>query len=735
MEYMISDLALILVVAGISTVIFKRLKQPVVLGYILAGFLVSPHFGYFPTIINESNIDFWAELGIIFLLFSLGLEFSFKKLINVGGSAAVTVIVIVSGMMTCGYIAGKAMGFSSISSLFLGAMLSMSSTTIILKALNDLNMSHRRFAPQVLAVLIVEDVFAVIMMVVLSSIAVNNTVSGEELLKSVGKLAFFLVMWFLVGIYVIPSFLSKQRKYLTDELMLVLSVGLCFMMVIFSSYSGFSSALGAFVMGSILAGTSASERIEKLITPVKDLFGAIFFVSVGMMVDPHILTTYAIPILLLSGVVIVGMILFGTAGMLLSGQPLRIAIESGFSLTQIGEFSFIIATLGMSLGVIDSNLYPIIVSVSVITTFFTPYFIKLSDPVDRWLEKHLPRGLMRLLSNYSESTTKNESEFTALWKKILKRSLTRILIYSVVLVAVLVLSKYAIFPLAEDLGGEVWGELIAVGITLLLMAPFLLALCYPSAKKWEKEKLQTTVKSNVPFFAIRFVRVIIAFGFLVFFLLSVYSHAIVVTLLIAIATLAAILVSKSVRRHINKIENKFIDNLNERELRRSGRNNNLVSDMHLAYIDVTQSSPIAGQRLADSAIGKRFGVNVVDIQRGELQIPIPTGDTRIFPGDTLGVVGTDEQIQHMLQYVEKQSSDITTSDDVEIDFTSIELSPTSAVAFKKVGEVDFRGKYSVMVVSVQHPDGTFEKPHADTLLQPGDNVWVVGDKKKIKQLI
>lgn len=732
---MISDLALILVVAGISTVIFKRLKQPVVLGYILAGFLVSPHFGYFPTIINESNIDFWAELGIIFLLFSLGLEFSFKKLINVGGSAAVTVIVIVSGMMTCGYIAGEAMGFSSISSLFLGAMLSMSSTTIILKALNDLNMSHRRFAPQVLAVLIVEDVFAVIMMVVLSSIAVNNTVSGEELLKSVGKLAFFLVMWFLVGIYVIPSFLSKQRKYLTDELMLVLSVGLCFMMVIFSSYSGFSSALGAFVMGSILAGTSASERIEKLITPVKDLFGAIFFVSVGMMVDPHILTTYAIPILLLSGVVIVGMILFGTAGMLLSGQPLRIAIESGFSLTQIGEFSFIIATLGMSLGVIDSNLYPIIVSVSVITTFFTPYFIKLSDPVDRWLEKHLPRGLMRLLSNYSESTTKNESEFTALWKKILKRSLTRILIYSVVLVAVLVLSKYAIFPLAEDLGGEVWGELIAVGITLLLMAPFLLALCYPSAKKWEKEKLQTTVKSNVPFFAIRFVRVIIAFGFLVFFLLSVYSHAIVVTLLIAIATLAAILVSKSVRRHINKIENKFIDNLNERELRRSGRNNNLVSDMHLAYIDVTQSSPIAGQRLADSAIGKRFGVNVVDIQRGELQIPIPTGDTRIFPGDTLGVVGTDEQIQRMLQYVEKQSSDITTSDDVEIDFTSIELSPTSAVAFKKVGEVDFRGKYSVMVVSVQHPDGTFEKPHADTLLQPGDNVWVVGDKKKIKQLI
>ena len=305
---LISDLALILVVAGLATVIFKRLKQPVVLGYIVAGFLVGPHCGFFPTVVNEANIDFWAELGIIFLLFSLGLEFSFKKLLNVGGSAAITALVIISGMMTTGFFAGKIMGFSFISSLFLGGMLSMSSTTIILKALTDLNLMHRRFTSQVLAVLIVEDLFAVVMMVLLSSIAINNSFSGDALIGSIAKLSFFLILWFLVGVYAIPSFLQKQHKYLSNELLLVIAVGLCFLMVICSTYSGFSSALGAFIMGSILAGTSEAERIEKLISPVKDLFGAVFFISVGMMVNPTIISEYAGPIAGLSLTVIIGMI-------------------------------------------------------------------------------------------------------------------------------------------------------------------------------------------------------------------------------------------------------------------------------------------------------------------------------------------------------------------------------------------------------------------------------------------
>lgn len=733
---LISDLGLILVVAAVTTVLFKRLSQPVVLGYILAGFLVGPHFGYFPTVVDETNIDFWAELGIIFLLFSLGLTFSFKKLANTGGSAVTTALVIVIGMMATGFCAGRIMGFSSVSSLFLGGMLSMSSTTIIMKAFDDLNMRHRKFTSQVLAVLIVEDLFAVVLLVVLSSIAVNNSVSGSELLWSICKLLFFLIFWFLVGVYAIPSFLSRQRKYLTDELLLVFSIGLCFMMVIFSEYSGFSSALGAFVMGSILAGTSAAERISKVVSPVKDLFGAIFFVSVGMMVDPHIIADYTSPILILSLVVIVGMIVFGTFGMLLTGQSLRIAIESGFSLTQIGEFSFIIATLGTSLGVLDAELYPIIVSVSVITTFFTPYFIKFSDPFSKWIEQHIPTRLLELLNRYNSSISRNESEVAMLWKKVLGRSLWRIMLYSVLLTAIILISKQVLFPLLTDSMGNTWGKTIATTVTLIIMSPFLLALCYPGTKRWEREKLQSSVRSNAPFIAMRSVRIMIAFGFLLFFLITSYSHTLALTVSIALFLFIAIYFSKSVRKHMRHIESVFIDNLNERELRRSGKNNNLVSDMHLAYINIGSNCPFVGERIADTGFGKKFGINIVSIQRGETNIPIPTGKMRIFPDDTLGIIGTDEQIQQLITVVEQSAeSKMPQGQEIDMDFTSITVSEHSPMAGKSIADLRLRENYTAMIVAIEKKDNTFEKPTAGSVIEIGDNVWLVGDKKKLKMLI
>lgn len=402
-ESLISDLAFILLLGAVVTVVFKWIRQPVVLGYIVAGFLASPHFTYLPSVANEANIDFWAQIGIVVLLFTLGLEFSFKKLVTAGGSAVVTALIIVCGMMGVGYCIGYAMGFSTINCLFLGGMLSMSSTTIIIKAFNDLGIRQKKFASLVLAVLIVEDLFAVVMMVILSSIAVNNAVEGEALLMSVAKLVFFLVMWFLVGVFVLPSALGRMRRFLNSETLLVVSMGLCLGMAVFSVYCGFSLALGAFVMGSILAGTSYAERIESVVTPVKDLFGAVFFISVGMMVDPQVIALYWKPILLLSAAVIVGMIIFGSFGMLVTGQSLRVAIESGFSLTQIGEFAFIIATLGMSLGVLEPTLYPIVVAVSVLTTFTTPMFIKMADPVYGFVEKHLPSRLSFLIDRYQKA--------------------------------------------------------------------------------------------------------------------------------------------------------------------------------------------------------------------------------------------------------------------------------------------------------------------------------------------
>ena len=405
MESLISDLAFILLLGAVVTLVFKWIKQPVVLGYIVAGFLASPNFKPLPSVTTMENIEFWAQIGIIVLLFSLGLEFSFKKLVNTGGSAVVTALIIVAGMMGTGFLIGHLLGFTTINSLFLGGMLSMSSTTIIIKAFTDLNLRHKRFASLVFAVLIVEDLFAVVMMVLLSSIALNNSVEGGEMLMSVSKLAFFLIIWFLVGVFVIPSALNRFRRFLNNETLLVVSMGLCLGMAVFSVFCGFSMALGAFVMVPYSAGTSYAERIENVTMPVKDLFGSVFFISVGMMVQPDIILQYWWPILLLSVVVIVGMIIFGTFGMLVTGQPLKIAIQSGFSLTQIGEFAFIIATLGMSLGVLNPEIYPIVVAVSVITTFTTPYFIRLADPAYARVEKRLPERLRFLIDRYTTRST------------------------------------------------------------------------------------------------------------------------------------------------------------------------------------------------------------------------------------------------------------------------------------------------------------------------------------------
>jgi len=437
---LIHDLALILITAGVVTILFKWLKQPVVLGYIVAGFLAGPSFVFIPSVIDATNISIWAEIGVIFLLFALGLEFSFKKLMSVGGPASIATVITMGAMMAIGYLVGTLLGWSATDSLFLGSMISMSSTTIIIKTLTDMGMQKQKFANIVFAMLIVEDLVAIVMMVLLSTFAVSQQFKGLELVQNIVVLAFFLLIWFIVGIYLIPTLLKRFQRYLNNETLLVVVIGLCLGMVLFASSAGFSSALGAFVMGSILAETVEMKRIEHLVEPLKNLFGAVFFVSVGMMIDPAIIVAHAGTILLISGVVVCGMIFFSTLGVSVSGQSLRVAIQSGFCLSQIGEFSFIIATMGVNLGVIDKFLYPVIVAVSTLTTFGTPYFIKASTPVYRMLEKRIPAGWDRLLKGYSsegyETTLNRQSD----WNRLLKNVLRIVVIYSVVCLAILFLS-------------------------------------------------------------------------------------------------------------------------------------------------------------------------------------------------------------------------------------------------------------------------------------------------------
>lgn len=731
-ESLITDLALILILGAVVTVLFKWMKQPVVLGYIVAGFLASPHFEYIPSVTTEENIEFWAQIGIIILLFSLGLEFSFKKLLNVGGSAVVTALIIVMGMMAGGFAIGHFLGFSNINSLFLGGMLSMSSTTIIIKAFTDMNLRQKKFASMVFAVLIVEDLFAVLMMVILSSIAVNNSVEGGEMLYSVGKLVFFLVMWFLVGVFVLPSLFNATRRFLNSETLLVVSMGLCLGMAVFSVYCGFSLALGAFVMGSILAGTSMAERIEKVVAPVKDLFGAVFFISVGMMVDPIIIVEYISPILILSGVVVLGMIFFGTFGMLVTGQSLRVAIQSGFSLTQIGEFAFIIASLGLSLGVLDPTIYPIVVAVSVLTTFTTPYFIKMSNPVCDFVERHLPSRLHFLIDRYSQNAT-NESETGKLWVSLFKRYLWRVMLYSIILIAISLVSLKIVLPWLMEIMPS-WYKLAGSSITLIIMSPFLLALSYPASKKIERKRLRAAnAHFDVPLIVMSIFRFVLALGFVVYVLTSIYSMTVGVTFGLAVFILIIFFFSKNVKRRMRNIESKFLNNLNERELRKSGKNNSLVSDLHLAYMEVGYNCPFVGERLINSNLRKHYGVNIVSIQRGSSTIPIPKGDTRIFPGDVLGIIGTDEQIQKLLPMIEAHEEQEYADSPIKIKMFNIQLTGNSPLLGKTTATASLRNDYSALVVAIQRGD-KYIKPTGEVPFEVGDIVWLVGDAERMSQL-
>ncbi len=726
-EGLIGDLALILILGAIVTIVFKALKQPVVLGYILAGFLASPKFSYLPSITNLDNIDFWAELGIVVLMFTLGLEFSFKKLINSGISAILTAFIIITGMTLAGFGVGRLLDLDFTNSIFLGGMLSMSSTTIILKAFTDLGLKQKKFASLVLAVLIIEDLFAVLMLVLLSSLAVGE-VHGAELAFSIAKLLFYLILWYVVGVWFLPTFFEKCRRFMNSETLLVISMGICFGMAVLSTLCGFSLELGSFIAGSIIAGTVMAERIEHVVQPVKDLFGAVFFISVGMMVDPAIIAQHWGTILILAAVVIVGMIIFGTSGMLLTGQTLKVAMESGFSLTQIGEFSFIIASLGMSLGVLVPSLYPIIVAVSVITIFTTPYFIKLSGPAYNFVERHLPAGMRFLITRYTQQAA-DSNQTGRLWRDILLRYVWRIVLFSVLIIAVIMLSHIYLFPLLESINHD-WGHFIATLLTLLAMSPFLVMLSFSATKPAERLQLrQSSGFSHVPLLAMRIIRYLIGLNFVIYFISMAYTMSVALLIGAAFVTFYAIVASGKLHKRYARMEQKFLTNLNEREDTRTGRNNVVTGDLHLAYIEVDASTPFVGDKILDSCIRSKYGVSVSSIQRGMESIPLPDKDTRILPGDTLGIIGTDDQIQRFNADLERyrKKAEERPIRNTRTELCSIILSDESPLIGKSLAQAGIRQTYHAMLLRLLRSHEGEIPLSVDLTFLPGDTLWLVGD--------
>ena len=745
--YLVKDLALILMVAGIVTIIFKKLKQPLVLGYIVAGFLVSPHMPYTMSVIDESDIKTWADIGVIFTLFSLGLDFSFKKIVKMGASPIIATVVIVFSMMMLGISVGHGFGWSKMDCIFLGGMLAMSSTTIIYKAFDDMGLRQQKFAGMVMSVLILEDILAIVMMVMLSAIAGGSNPDGEQMLGSIVKIGFFLVLWFIVGIFAIPWFLRSVRKLVNNETLLIVALGLCCGMAVLSTKVGFSSAFGAFVMGSILAETVEAEKIIKLVEPVKNLFGAIFFVSVGMLVDPKILVEYALPILALVCTILVGQAILGTLGFMLGGESLKSAMRCGFSMSQIGEFSFIIASLGLSLGVISNFLYPVVVAVSVITTFLTPYMIRLATPTYLVMEKHLPDKLINVLNHFAMShpSTTQQSK----WKSLLKQMTINTVAYSILSAAVITLMFTFALPFMRSLfpGWRLhwYANAITGLLTIIIIAPFLRAIVMKKnhSNEWKRLWVESSI-NRIPLLFTIFVRFVIALGFIFYICnyLTRFTNALMI--IIGVVVVSLMIASRWTKKRSIKMERVFIHNLRSRDIMAqvNGEKKPLYEghlldrDIHISEFEVPVDSTWGGKSLQQLHLRQRFGIDMSSIMRGSQRLNIPNGETIIFPGDKLQVIGNDEQLQ---KFATSIAQDIY-PEDLEIEKREMKLrqliiSSKSEFCGKSLIESGIRDKYNCMVVGLEEGQENLTKIAPSYVFQKGDILWIVGEESDLQKIM
>lgn len=740
---LIADLALILICAGLMTLIFKKLKQPLVLGYVVAGFLASPHMIYTPSVVDTTNIQTWADIGVIFLLFALGLEFSFKKIVKVGGAAIIAACTIIFCMILLGVAVGTAFGWKRMDCLFLGGMIAMSSTTIIYKAFDDLGLRKKQFTSLVLSVLILEDILAIVLMVMLSTMAVSNNFEGTEMLISIAKLLFFLILWFVVGIYLIPGLLMHCRKLMSEETLLIVSLGLCFGMVVMAAHTGFSAAFGAFIMGSILAETIEAESIGRLVKPVKDLFGAIFFVSVGMMVDPSMIAEYALPILVITLAVILGQSLFGTLGVLLAGQPLKTAMQCGFSLTQIGEFAFIIASLGVSLHVTSHFLYPIVVAVSVITTFLTPYMIRMAEPASNYVDAHLPARWQKFLSHYASGT--QTVNHVSLWKRLIMALLRITVVYAIVSVAIIALSFRFLVPLIHEALPGVWGSLLAALVTILCIAPFLRAIMIKKNHSVEFLTLWNDNRGNrAPLVATIVLRMLLAVSFVMFVIAGLFKLSVGLVFGVAVLLVALMIFSRQLKKQSILIERTFFRNLRSREMQAeylgekqpeyAGRL--LSRDLHLADFEIPCESDWVGDTLAELNLGSKYGVHVVSILRGKKRINIPGASMRLFPQDKIQVIATDEELN---TFSEDMNRTVTLDSDVveksEMNLRQFRVDSDSPFLNRTLREAGIREKYHCLIVGVERGDNELHAPDPNEPFREGDVVWVVGENNDVYRLV
>ncbi|MDP3467931.1 MAG: cation:proton antiporter [Daejeonella sp.] len=746
---LIEDLALILIVAAVTTLLFRRIKQPLVLGYIIAGFLVGPHLSITPTVVDTTNVKTLAEIGVIFLLFSLGLEFSFKKLVRVGGAASITGLIGIVFITVAGYLLGRWMEWSFMDSLFLGGMLASSSTTIIIKAFDELGVKTKQFAQVVFGILIVEDIVVILLMVLLSTIAITNQFEGSEMLFTVAKLIFFLILWFIAGIFLLPTFLRKAKSLLDDETLLILAVGLCLGMVIVARQAGFSAELGAFIMGSILAETTKAEKIEHLVKPIKDLFGAVFFVSVGMLIDPVAIMENRWAILWVTLLILFGRFFSSTMGALLSGQPLKQSIQVGMSLAQIGEFAFIVASLGLALGVTSNFLFPVAVGVSVITTFTTPYRIKYSEKLYELIARILPATWIENLSNYSSSTQNIQAESN--WKKVFSSYLKIAVTNGIILLAMMLLSIKFLQPfLDKNIENEILSSSVGLLLSFGAAAPFIWALIAKRPGKLGYKELWLDKKySRGPLLVLEIARVIIGLLIMGFWVNKLFSAMTAILIAMPLIVFVLMVFSQRLQRFYHRLEGRFLSNFNERELAEEENahsekilrkhfmpKSDLVPwEAHMVDMQVNQNADYIGKTLEELAWREQYGINIAYIKRGDKLIYAPTRFNKLLPFDHVGIIATDEQMQQFKPVFDSTETIDTVEYNVEdIVVQKIVVDEHNKLKGLSVRNSGIREKTNGLIIGIERSHERILNPNSQMIFEWGDIVWIVGERKKIQQL-
>jgi monovalent cation:H+ antiporter-2, CPA2 family len=746
---LIADLALILITGAITTLIFRKIKQPLVLGYIIAGFLVGPHLSITPTVVDNGNIKTLAEIGVIFLLFSLGLEFSFKKLLRVGGAASITAFIEIAFITISGYFVARWMGWSFMDSLFLGGMLASSSTTIIIRAFDELGIKTKQYVRVVFGVLVVEDIVVILLMVLLSTMAVSKEFQGMELLFTVTKLLFFLALWFLTGIFLLPTFLKKAKKLLDEEALLILSIGLCLGMVVVATQVGFSAELGAFIMGSIMAETTSAEKVEHLIRPVKDLFGAVFFVSVGMMIDPAAIVEYRWPVLWITLLTLFGKLFSTTLGALISGQPLKQSVQVGMSMAQIGEFAFIVATLGLSLGVISDFLFPVVVGASAVTTFTTPYMIRFSEPVYLFIQRILPQKIITRLNNYSSGTQHIQAESN--WKVVIKSYVNIAITNGIVLLAIILISINFLIPfLDKNIVQPIIKSLVGLIITLGISAPFLWALMAKKPNGTAYKELWLVSKYNRgPLLMLEIGRNIIGLLLIGFWVNMFFNAKVALLIAVPIIILVLLLFSKRIQDFYQRIEGRFLSNLNARERLANERKNKLEEfqkqfnpksdlspwDAHLIDLEVNPHAEYIGKTLSELAWREQYGINIAYIKRGEKLIYAPKRNNRLLPFDHVGIIASDDQMQLFKPIFDSIDNEEKTDQPIDdIILQKIVVDEHNQLKGLSIRGSNIRERTNGLVVGIERNKERILNPDSTENFHWGDIVWIVGERKKIQKL-